>query len=127
MPPQPGVPPTEPWDDRTSSELSHPASGPPSSALPADVIGPYRLVSVLGEGGMGAVSLAEQTEPMRRTVAVKLIRGWRSDPDALRRFQAERQALALMNHPNIAQVFDAGATADGVPYFVMEHVPGVPL
>jgi non-specific serine/threonine protein kinase/serine/threonine-protein kinase len=127
MPTEPGPPQTEPWDDQTSSELSQPASSAAPGPLPLESIGPYRLLSVLGEGGMGAVYLAEQTAPIRRTVAVKLVRGWRSDPEALRRFAAERQALALMNHAHIAQVFDAGATADGVPYFVMEHVAGSPL
>ena len=128
--PSDGNPQTEPYDEKTSSDLERPAASiPPSStaALPIEVIGPYRLLNVLGEGGMGAVYLAEQTEPLHRTVAVKLIRGWRSDPEVLRRFAAERQALALMNHPHIAQVFDAGATPDGIPYLVMEHVPGSPL
>jgi eukaryotic-like serine/threonine-protein kinase len=127
MPPDAGAK-TAPWDDKTSSDLRRAgSSGAAPAPPPLEVIGPYRLLSVLGEGGMGAVYLAEQTQPLHRTVAVKLIRGWRSDPDALRRFAAERQALALMNHPHIAQVFDAGATPDGVPYLVMEYVPGAPI
>jgi non-specific serine/threonine protein kinase/serine/threonine-protein kinase len=127
MPPEPDGAKTEPWDDKTSSDLGRPGGLGTAAPLPLEVIGPYRLLSVLGEGGMGAVYLAEQTEPLHRTVAVKLIRGWRTDPEALRRFAAERRALALMNHPHIAQVFDAGATGDGVPYFVMEHVEGEPI
>jgi non-specific serine/threonine protein kinase/serine/threonine-protein kinase len=76
---------------------------------------------------MGQVWLAEQTEPVRRQVALKLIRGGMFDEDALRRFKMERQSLAIMDHPSIAKVFDAGATPDGQPYFVMEYVPGVPI
>lgn len=90
-------------------------------------IGPYRLSRRLGEGGMGQVWLAEQTEPVRRTVALKLIRVGMYDDSMLRRFQSERQSLAIMDHPSIAKVFDAGATPDGQPYFVMEYVPGVPI
>jgi serine/threonine protein kinase/tetratricopeptide (TPR) repeat protein len=92
-----------------------------------DRIGPYRLLEPLGEGGMGAVYLAEQTEPIRRQVALKLTHATANTKRTLRRFEAERQALAMMNHPNIAQVYDAGTTEGGVPYFVMEHVPGVPI
>ncbi len=87
-------------------------------------IGPYRILSKLGEGGMGTVYLAEQTEPLRRRVAVKLIKLGMDTRSVLRRFESERQALALMNHPNVARVFDAGATDRGRPYFVMELVEG---
>ncbi len=90
-------------------------------------IGPYRLETQLGEGGMGQVWLAEQTAPIKRQVALKLIKGGMFDSPTLQRFQSERQSLALMDHPAIAKVFDAGATPDGQPYFVMEYVPGVPL
>jgi eukaryotic-like serine/threonine-protein kinase len=90
-------------------------------------IGPYRLVRKLGEGGMGQVWLAEQTAPFQRLVAIKLIRAGVSDNVLLERFESERQALARMNHPAIAKVYDAGATADGTPYFVMEYVPGTPI
>jgi len=90
-------------------------------------IGPYQLIHKLGEGGMGQVWLAEQTAPVKRTVAVKLIRVGRLDDEVLQRFQAERQSLAVMDHPTIAKVFDAGSTSDGQPYFVMEYVPGVPI
>jgi eukaryotic-like serine/threonine-protein kinase len=90
-------------------------------------IGPYRLIRKLGQGGMGQVWLAEQTEPIHRQVALKLIRVGRYDDSMLRRFYAERQSLAIMDHPSIAKVFDAGATPDGQPYFVMEYVPGQPI
>jgi serine/threonine protein kinase/tetratricopeptide (TPR) repeat protein len=90
-------------------------------------IGPYRLVKKLGEGGMGQVWLAEQTAPLQRQVALKLIKVGIYDDSVLQRFQSERQSLAIMEHPSIAKVFDAGATVDGQPYFVMEYVPGVPI
>src|SRR5579863_5417917 len=87
----------------------------------------FRLVSKLGEGGMGQVWLAEQIAPVWRRVALKLIRAGMYDESVAQRFQAERQSLALMDHPAIAKVFDAGATAQGQPYFVMEYVPGLPI
>jgi serine/threonine protein kinase len=90
-------------------------------------IGPYRIESILGEGGMGVVYAAEQTEPVRRRVALKLIRGGTAGDDIAARFDAERQALAVMEHPGIAKVLDAGTTSGGSPYFVMEYVDGVPL
>jgi serine/threonine protein kinase/Flp pilus assembly protein TadD len=90
-------------------------------------IGHYHLLRKLGEGGMGAVWLAEQDEPVQRQVALKLIKAAIRDPSALQRFDLERQALAVMNHPAIAKVFDAGATAEGQPYFVMEYVSGLPI
>jgi eukaryotic-like serine/threonine-protein kinase len=87
-------------------------------------IGRYQLLEKLGEGGMGQVWLAEQTAPVRRQVALKLIKVGMYDDSVLQRFQAERQSLAIMDHPSIAKIFDAGATPDGQPYFVMEFVPG---
>jgi len=90
-------------------------------------IGPYAIRQKLGEGGMGEVWLAEQTEPIRRTVALKVIKQGMDTKQVVLRFEAERQALALMNHPAIARVFDAGATERGRPYFVMEYVKGVPI
>jgi len=90
-------------------------------------LGPYRLVQKIGEGGMGQVWLAEQVSPVRREVALKLIKAGMYDDSALRRFQSERQSLAIMDHPAIAKVFEAGATPEGQPYFVMEYVPGVPI
>ena len=100
------------------------------SALPAPdlgAIGAYRLLRKLGEGGMGQVWLAEQTTPVTRQVAVKIIKAGRYDASALKRFELERQSLAIMNHPAIAKVFDAASTAEGQPYFVMEYVPGLPI
>jgi serine/threonine protein kinase len=90
-------------------------------------IGHYHLLRKLGEGGMGAVWLAEQQEPVQRQVALKLIKTAIHDASTLQRFELERQALAIMNHPGIARVFDAGTTAEGHPYFVMEYVSGVPI
>jgi serine/threonine protein kinase/tetratricopeptide (TPR) repeat protein len=103
------------------------ASGPSSSEAMGGVIGPYKLVEAIGEGGMGTVWLAQQTEPVKRLVALKVIKPGMDSKLVLARFEAERQALALMDHPNIAKVLDAGTTATGRPYFVMELVKGVPL
>jgi serine/threonine protein kinase len=91
------------------------------------VIHPYKLLEPIGEGGMGTVWMAQQTEPVRRLVAVKLIKAGLGSKVVLARFEAERQALALMDHPNIAKVLDAGAAPDGRPFFVMELVKGVPV
>jgi serine/threonine protein kinase/tetratricopeptide (TPR) repeat protein len=90
-------------------------------------IGSYRLLAELGEGGMGQVWLAEQTAPIRRQVALKIIKAGMDTAQVLARFEAERQALALMDHPAIAKVFEAGATAQGRPYFAMEYVRGESL
>ena len=90
-------------------------------------IGPYRLLKELGLGGMGQVWLAEQTEPIRRQVALKLIKAGVYDSATVQRFKAERQSLAMMNHPAIAKVFDAGTTPVGQPYLVMEYVDGLPI
>ncbi len=90
-------------------------------------LGPYRILKILGEGGMGTVYLAEQTEPIRRRVALKVVRPGLMAPGTVRRFEAERQAVARMNHPHIAQAYEAGATEDGQPYFVMEYVPGLAI
>jgi len=87
----------------------------------------FRLVRKLGEGGMGQVWLAEQTSPVKRQVALKLIKAGMYDESVVHRFQSERQSLAIMDHPAIAKVFDAGATPQGQPYFVMEYVPGLPI
>ncbi len=89
-------------------------------------VGPYRILKQLGEGGMGVVYLAEQSQPVRRRVALKIVKhGLIDSQQVLTRFDVERQALALMDHPNIAKVLDAGVTDDGLPYFAMEHVAGV--
>jgi eukaryotic-like serine/threonine-protein kinase len=91
------------------------------------IIGPYRLTVMLGVGGMGEVWRAEQSEPIHRTVAIKLIKAGMDTRAVVARFDSERQALALMEHPNIAKVLDAGATPEGRPYFVMEYVHGFPI
>jgi serine/threonine protein kinase/tetratricopeptide (TPR) repeat protein len=90
-------------------------------------VGSYRILRPLGEGGMGTVYLAAQTGPIRREVALKLIKLGMDTREVIARFEAERQALAWIDHPNVAKVFDAGASEDGRPYFVMEYVPGVPI
>src|SRR5579884_1272405 len=92
---------------------------------PGTVVGPYKLLELIGEGGMGTVWMAQQTEPVKRLVALKLIKAGMDSKQVLARFEAERQALALMDHPNIARVLDAGTTAAGRPYFVMELVKGI--
>src|SRR5713101_1206540 len=89
--------------------------------------GPYRLLQRLGEGGMGEVWLAEQSKPVQRRVALKLIKAGMDTREVVARFESERQALALMDHPAIAKVFDAGSTPEGRPYFVMEYVAGIPI
>jgi serine/threonine protein kinase/Tfp pilus assembly protein PilF len=99
----------------------------PAENHSATSIGPYRLVQPIGEGGMGTVYMAEQTHPVQRKVALKLIKPGMDSRQVIARFEAERQALALMDHPNIAKVLDAGTTEAGRPYFVMELVKGVPI
>jgi non-specific serine/threonine protein kinase/serine/threonine-protein kinase len=94
---------------------------------PGDRIGPYSVLQVLGEGGMGTVYLAEQKEPVRRRVAIKLIKLGMDSAQVLRRFELERQALAVMSHDSIARVFDCGTSERGQPYFVMEYVKGTPI
>src|SRR5262249_41473854 len=93
---------------------------------PGTVIGPYKLREQIGEGGMGLVFVAEQTQPVRRKVALKLLKPGLDTREVIARFEAERQALALMDHPNIARVLDAGETDTGRPFFLMELVRGVP-
>ncbi len=125
--------------DPSSNSTPHGSGGDPeptldSAADPVGVpapdlgsVGPYRLIRKLGEGGMGQVWLAEQSAPVKRKVALKIIKAGRYDASALLRFDLERQTLAIMDHPAIAKVFDAGSTAEGQPYFVMEYVPGLPI
>jgi eukaryotic-like serine/threonine-protein kinase len=113
----------------------HTPSGPPTVSMRFTfetegtiIAGRYKLLQQIGEGGMGTVWMADQTEPVKRRVAVKLIRTERgTSRSILSRFEAERQAIALMDHPNIAKLLDAGTTDAGSPYFVMELVKGVPL
>ena len=114
-------------DLTVDSPLPAPVPGPESASTGPQSIGPYRLMRKLGEGGMGQVWLAEQTAPIQRQVALKLIKVGRYDASVLQRFYSERQSLAIMEHPSIAKVFDAGATPDGQPYFVMEYVAGRPI
>ena len=94
---------------------------------PGTQIGPYKLLQQIGEGGMGVVYMAEQHEPVKRRVALKIIKPGMDTRQVIARFDAERQALSLMDHPNIAKVLDAGTTDTGRPYFVMELVKGVPI
>ena len=103
---------------------------PPAGRDPQDHpdrIGPYRILDVLGEGGMGVVYRASQTEPVRRHVALKVIKPGMDSKQVLARFESERQALAVMDHPGIAKVYDGGVTELGRPYFAMELVKGVPI
>jgi eukaryotic-like serine/threonine-protein kinase len=108
-------------EDATRSRIAPAAGG--------DVVaGKYKLLQQIGEGGMGSVWMADQTEPVKRRVAVKLIRVDRAGSATIvARFEAERQAIALMDHPHVAKLLDAGSTTEGQPYFVMELVKGVPL
>ncbi len=99
----------------------------PADEAVGQTIGRYKLLEKLGEGGCGVVYVAEQTEPMRRRVALKVIKLGMDTEQVIARFEAERQALAMMDHPNIAKVFDGGATENGRPYFAMELVRGVPI
>jgi len=118
----------EAHEDPSGIELEVPPPGPtsPRRAGPESV-GPYRILSTLGEGGMGEVYLAEQAAPVQRKVALKLVKRGLGSRAVIARFEAERQALALMNHPAIARVFDAGSDPGGRPYFVMEYIPGDPI
>jgi serine/threonine protein kinase len=117
-----GPEPTDPLEPPATAVLPRPPAEGPGT-----VIGPYKLLEVLGEGGMGVVYMAEQARPVRRRVALKIIKPGMDTRQVIARFEAERQALALMDHPNIAKVLDAGATLTGRPYFVMELVKGVPI
>ena len=116
---------TEPLGPSSSSSGN--SVSRPLTEGPGTRIGPYKLLEQIGEGGMGVVYMAEQEAPVRRKVALKIIKPGMDTGQVVARFEAERQALALMDHPNIAKVFDAGATGTGRPYFVMELVNGVPM
>ncbi len=124
----------QPAADAGLTDAFTPADGPrtpaearPNGEGPLSRIGPYKLLQPLGEGGMGAVYMAEQEHPVRRRVALKIIKPGMDSRQVIARFEAERQALALMDHQNIARVLDAGTTETGRPYFVMELVHGVPI
>ena len=117
---------TDPPENLT--EAASPVLDPASDSNSASVaIGPYQLLHLIGQGGMGEVWLAEQKQPVHRRVALKLIKAGMDTREVVARFESERQALALMDHPAIAKVFDAGSTPEGRPYFVMEYVAGLPI
>ena len=110
------------------SELEEAATVAPSgSKSKSPNVGSFKLLQVIGEGGMGSVWMAEQQEPVRRRVAVKIIKAGLDSPEVIARFEAERQAMAMMDHPNIAKIFDGGTSETGQPYFAMELVKGIPL
>ena len=113
--------------DAFMATLADPVWQDTASEKEGDRIGRYKLLQQIGEGGFGTVYLAEQTEPVKRRVALKVIKAGMDSKEVIARFEAERQALALMDHPNIAKVHDAGTSEGGRPYFVMELVKGVPL
>ena len=102
-------------------------TGTATAAAHDDDFGRYQIVRPIGEGGMGTVYLAEQREPIRRRVALKVVKLGMDTAQVLTRFDNERQALAMMDHQNIARIFDAGATSRGRPYFVMEYIEGAPI
>jgi serine/threonine protein kinase len=112
---------------RAQLEAATDLDGRPCAERPGTVIGPYRLLEQIGEGGFGLVFVAQQQQPVKRKVALKVLKPGMEQREVIARFEAERQALALMDHPNIAQVLDGGATASGRPYFVMELVRGIPI
>ena len=116
--------PTDPINRSSDNDLTGASTG---TDFTVGSVGPYRLLQRLGEGGMGEVWLAEQMRPVHRRVALKVIKPGMDTAQVVARFEAERQALALMDHPAIARVFDAGATSEGRPYFVMEYVRGEPV
>jgi serine/threonine protein kinase len=122
--------------EKAGGFLEEPAAAPPGKTVvlstpltekPGDHIGHYKLLQQIGEGGCGVVYMAEQEQPIRRRVALKVIKLGMDTKAVIARFEAERQALALMDHPNIAKVLDAGATTTGRPYFVMELVRGIKI
>jgi hypothetical protein len=115
--------------DDPHAEADTPATASVDELLerPGARIGRYKLLRVLGEGGMGVVYLAQQEEPVRREVALKVVKAGMDSVCVIARFETEQQALALMEHPHVARVYDAGLTGSGRPYFVMEHVKGIPI
>jgi len=113
--------------DEVMSQGVRPADTKAPGERPGDLIDRYKLLEELGEGGMGTVWMAEQKEPVKRRVALKIIKLGMDTKQVVARFEAERQALAMMDHPHIAKVLDAGATSTGRPYFVMEYIKGIPI
>ena len=118
---------TAPSDLDATLRMDMRALLPAGLEQPGDMLGRYKFIEPLGEGGFGTVWRAEQSEPIRREVALKVIKAGMDSREIIARFEAERQALALMDHPNIAAVLDAGTTDSGRPYFAMELVKGVPI
>jgi serine/threonine protein kinase/tetratricopeptide (TPR) repeat protein len=114
-------------DSGNPSPVEMTQSSSATEARPSSRIGPYKLLEQIGEGGMGSVWVASQSKPIKRKVAIKLVKAGMDSKQVLARFEAERQALAMMDHPNIARVLDGGMTEQGRPYFAMEYVRGVPL
>ena len=113
------------FESMTRGAAGNPAfESVPSSDRPGTQIGAYRLIRLLGRGGFGSVWLAEQSRPIRRSVALKLIKRGMDSEEVLTRFRAEQQTVALMDHPNITRVYEAGSSPDGRPFFVMELVDG---
>src|SRR5262245_35117370 len=110
-----------------ADESSTQTTGTATAAAYDDDFGRYRIVRPIGEGGMGTVYMAEQRDPIRRLVALKVVKLGMDTTQVVARFNNERQALAMMDHPNIAQIFDAGATTKGRPYFVMEYIERAPI
>jgi WD40 repeat protein/serine/threonine protein kinase len=117
----------DPFLEGPAQALAAKAGDPSGNERPGTAIGPYKLLEQIGEGGMGLVFVAEQQQPVRRKVALKVIKPGMDTRQVIARFEAERQALAVMDHPNIAKVYDGGETGSGRPYFVMELVKGVPI
>src|SRR6516165_1162959 len=113
--------------DPDSTSVAPTITQPAVVEAQATVIGPYKLLEQIGKGGFGIVFMAEQLRPVRRNVAFKILKPGMDTRQVIARFEAERQALALMDHPNIAKVFDGGATDSGRPYFVMELIRGTPI
>ena len=113
--------------ENSNTDVAFTCDFTPSPERVGSKLGPYKILEKIAEGGMGVVYVAEQTQPVRRKVALKVIRPGMAGKNVVARFEAERQALAMMNHPNIARVFDGGATEEQLPYFVMELVQGLPI
>ena len=119
-----------PHDPEATLDPRNPETPELTSKRPTDLpdrIDSYRILEQLGEGGFAVVYLAEQTEPVKRRVALKLIKPGMDSKQVMARFEAERQALAMMDHPCVAKVFDAGVTEAGTPYFAMELIKGLPI
>ena len=114
-------------EDTVEGASAETTLGPASAGGQREQIGPYKVLQRIGEGGFGSVYEAEQEHPVKRRVALKIIKLGMDTGQVIARFEAERQALAMMDHPHIARVLDAGATETGRPYFVMELVKGEPL